>query len=274
MGSGTPNPDPNRYGSAYAVITNDQAYLVDFGPGVIRRAAEMSPAWGGDIPQLQVRKLQYAFLTHIHSDHSGGLADLILTPWVMGRDTELKLFGPKGLKRMSENILEAYELDIMYRLNGTQPANPIGYKTIVNEVDEGVIYMDENVEVTAFYNDHGNLRDSFGYVFKTKDKKILFSGDTSLSSNLRKFGNDLDILVHEVYSSEGFKTKTDDWKIYHKEHHTSSIELGIIANDLKPKTLVASHILFWGASEESIYKDIRKNFEGEVIIANDLLVVN
>ena len=274
MGSGTPNPDPNRYGSAYAVITNDQAYLVDFGPGVIRRAAEMSPPWGGDMPQLQVRKLQYAFLTHIHSDHSGGLADLILTPWVMGRDTELKIFGPKGLKRMSENILEAYELDIMYRLNGTQPANPIGYKTIVNEVDEGVIYKDENVEVTAFYNDHGSLRDSFGYVFKTKDKKILFSGDTSLSSNLRKFGNDLDILVHEVYSSEGFKTKTDDWKIYHKEHHTSSIELGIIANDLKPKKLVASHILFWGASEESIYKDIRKNFEGEVIIANDLLVIN
>jgi len=81
-------------------------------------------------------------------------------------------------------------------------------------------------------------------------------------------------LVHEVYSSEGFKTKTDNWKIYHKEHHTSSIELGLIAKDLKPKKLVASHILFWGASKESIYKDIRKNFEGEVIIANDLLVVN
>jgi len=234
----------------------------------------MSPAWGGDIPQLQVSKLQYAFLTHIHSDHSGGLADLILTPWVMGRDTELKLFGPKGLEGMSKGIISAYELDILYRLNGTQPANSIGYKTIVKEIDEGVIFQDDHVEVTAFYNDHGGLRNSFGYVFKTKDKKILFSGDTSLSNNLIKHGNDLDILVHEVYSSEGFKTKTDDWKIYHKEHHTSSIELGLIAKDLKPKKLVASHILFWGASKESIYKDIRKNFEGEVIIANDLLVVD
>ena len=187
----------------------------------------MSPAWGGDIPQLQVSKLQYAFLTHIHSDHSAGLADLILTPWVMGRDTELKLFGPKGLKAMSKGIISAYELDILYRLNGTQPANPTGYKTIVKEIDEGVIFKDDHVEVTAFYNDHGGLRNSFGYLFKTKDKKILFSGDTSLSNNLIKHGNDLDILVHEVYSSEGFKTKTDDWKIYHKEHHTSSIELGL-----------------------------------------------
>ena len=49
LGSGTPNPDPQRMGSSYAVIVNDNAYLVDFGPGVIRRAAELSPNWGGDI---------------------------------------------------------------------------------------------------------------------------------------------------------------------------------------------------------------------------------
>ena len=52
LGSGTPNPDPQRMGSAYAVIVNDNAYLVDFGPGVIRRAAELSPNWGGDIDAL------------------------------------------------------------------------------------------------------------------------------------------------------------------------------------------------------------------------------
>ena len=43
LGSGTPNPDPERKGSAYAVIVNDQAYLVDFGPGVVRSAAALSP---------------------------------------------------------------------------------------------------------------------------------------------------------------------------------------------------------------------------------------
>ena len=232
----------------------------------------MSPAWGGDIPQLQVSKLQYAFLTHIHSDHSAGLADLILTPWVMGRDTELKLFGPKGLKTMSKGIISAYELDILYRLNGTQPANPTGYKTIVKEIDEGVIFKDDHVEVTAFYNDHGGLRNSFGYLFKTKDKKILFSGDTSLSNNLIKHGNDLDILVHEVYSQSGFDRRSDVWKNYHSKHHTSTNELAEIANIAKPKLLLLTHILFWGSSEEDILDEIGFSYSGKVIVGEDLSV--
>ena len=72
--SGTPNPDPERYGSSYAVVVNDSAYLVDFGPGVMRRASAMSPSYGGQFVQLEIANIKHAFLTHIHSDHSGGLA--------------------------------------------------------------------------------------------------------------------------------------------------------------------------------------------------------
>ena len=274
LGSGTPNPDPDRHGSAYAVVVNDQAYLVDFGPGVVRRISAMSPSWGGEFPQLELQNINHAFLTHIHSDHSGGLSDLILTPWVMGRDSELNLYGPKGLKDMAQNITDAYSLDIDYRLNGTQPANSKGFISIVKEIDVGSIYKDKNIEVVAFRNSHGDLYESYGYLFITEDKKILFSGDTAVSSSLKKHAKDLDILVHEVYSSEGFKSKTDDWKIYHQAHHTSSIDLGILAKELNPVKLVASHILFWGASDESVIKDIELNFKGEVILASDLLVID
>ena len=90
---------------------------------------------------------------------------------------------------------------------------------------------------------------------------------------LKKYGKNLDILVHEVFSSETFVNKTKDWQIYHQAHHTSSIDLGIIANELKPKKLVLSHILFWGAKEESLLSDVRQNFAGETIIAKDLLVI-
>lgn len=273
LGSGTPNPDPDRYGSAYAVVVNDKAYIVDFGPGVIRRISAMSPSWGGNFTQLELQNIHHAFLTHIHSDHSGGLADLILTPWVMGRSSELNLFGPKGLKSMAKDITDAYQLDIEYRLNGTQPANDKGYKTIVSEINEGLVFKDSNVEVIAFRNSHGDLFESYGYLFITNDKRILFSGDTAISPALKKYAKNLDILVHEVYSSEGFKTKTDDWKIYHRAHHTSSIDLGILAKELKPKKLVPSHILFWGASESSVINDIKMNFDGEVILASDLLVL-
>ena len=274
LGSGTPNPDPERYGSGYAVVVNESAYIVDFGPGIVRRISAMSPTWGGDFPSMELQNINTAFLTHIHSDHSGALADLILTPWIMGRDTPLKLYGPSGLGAMSKNITEAYIDDINYRLYGSQPANELGFKTNVTEiVDDGSIYKDKNVEVIAFKNNHGDFKNSFGFLFITDDKRILFSGDTAVSANLKKYGNDLDILVHEVFSSETFVNKTKDWQIYHQAHHTSSIDLGIIADQLQPKKLVMSHILFWGASEESILNDIGVNFSGQAIIAKDLMVV-
>ncbi|MFL2715708.1 MAG: MBL fold metallo-hydrolase [Gammaproteobacteria bacterium] len=274
LGSGTPNPDPERYGSGYAVVVNESAYIVDFGPGIVRRISAMSPTWGGDFPSMELQNINTAFLTHIHSDHSGALADLILTPWIMGRDAPLKLYGPSGLGAMSKNITEAYIDDINYRLYGSQPANELGFKTNVTEiVDDGSIYKDKNVEVIAFKNNHGDFKNSFGFLFITDDKRILFSGDTAVSANLKKYGNDLDILVHEVFSSETFVNKTKDWQIYHQAHHTSSIDLGIIADELQPKKLVMSHILFWGASEESILNDIGVNFSGQAIIAKDLMVV-
>lgn len=274
LGSGTPNPDPERYGSGYAVVVNESAYIVDFGPGIVRRISAMSPTWGGDFPSMELQNINTAFLTHIHSDHSGALADLILTPWIMGRDAPLKLYGPSGLEAMSKNITEAYIDDINYRLYGSQPANELGFKTNVTEiVDDGSIYKDKNIEVIAFKNNHGDFKNSFGFLFITDDKRILFSGDTAVSANLKKYGNDLDILVHEVFSSETFVNKTKDWQIYHQAHHTSSIDLGIIADELQPKKLVMSHILFWGASEESILNDIGVNFSGQAIIAKDLMVV-
>ena len=233
----------------------------------------MSPSYGGKFAQLEIANIKQAFLTHIHSDHSGGLADLILSPWVMGRDKELRLFGPKGLKHMASNITEAYKLDIDYRLYGTQPANKKGFISIVEEIEEGIVFKDNNVTVTAFYNNHGDLKESFGYLIETIDKKIVFSGDTAISDNVKKYSKGVDVLVHEVYSSEGFESKTNDWKIYHKAHHTSSIDLGILAKEINPKILVPSHILFWGATENSIMKDIKLNFSGEVILAKDLLVI-
>ena len=116
LGSGTPNPDPERYGSGYAVVVNNSAYIIDFGPGIVRRISAMSPTWGGDYPSMELQNINIAFLTHIHSDHSGALADLILTPWIMGRNEPLRLYGPPGLNAMSKNITEAYIDDIDYRL--------------------------------------------------------------------------------------------------------------------------------------------------------------
>jgi len=42
LGTGTPSPDPDRSGPATAVVVNGTPYLIDFGPGVVRRIAAAS----------------------------------------------------------------------------------------------------------------------------------------------------------------------------------------------------------------------------------------
>ena len=273
LGSGTPNPDPNRAGSAYAVVVNETPYLIDFGPGVIRRAASMSPPWGGKIEAMTVKNFEHAFLTHIHSDHSAGLADLLLTPWIMGRDKKLNLYGPKGLEQMASSTLEAFEDDINYRIYGTQPSNKIGYKFNFYLLTEGLIYQDENVSVEAFTVPHGSFDDAYGFRFTTEDKVIVFSGDTGPSKTLEKFAAGADILVHEVYSNAGFLKKTKDWQIYHQGHHTSTFEVGEIASRAKPKLLLLSHILFWGSTKDEILKETQSTYKGEIKIAEDLMII-
>ena len=273
LGSGTPNPDPNRAGSAYAVVVHETPYLSDFGPGIIRRAASLSPPWGGKIEAMTVKNFEHAFLTHIHSDHSAGLADLLLTPWIMGRDKKLNLYGPKGLEQMASSTLEAFEDDINYRIYGTQPSNKIGYKFNFYLLTEGLIYEDENVSVEAFTVPHGSFDDAYGFRFTTKDKVIVFSGDTGPSITLEKFASGADILVHEVYSNAGFLKKTKDWQVYHQGHHTSTFEVGEIASRAKPKLLLLSHILFWGSTTDEILKETQSTYKGEIKIAEDLMII-
>src|SRR5262245_53828466 len=73
LGTGTPNADPDRSGPAVAVVVNDTPYVVDCGPGVVRRAAA---AERGGVRGLAVAKLRRLFITHLHSDHTVGLPDL------------------------------------------------------------------------------------------------------------------------------------------------------------------------------------------------------
>lgn len=273
LGSGTPNPNPERGGSAYAVIVDNTPYLVDFGPGAIRSFAALMPAWGGGMKEMDVTKIEHAFLTHIHSDHTTGLSDLLLTPWIMGRENKLNLYGPKGLEKMAGSLLDAYADDIDYRVNGTQPSNGTGYQFNFTELADGVVFQDRNLKVEAFKVNHGDFEDAYGFRFTSKDKVIVFSGDTGPSKSLERYAKDADILVHEVYSNAGFLKKTKDWQIYHRGHHTSTYEVGEIASRAKPKILVLSHILFWGADEQDILEETRTTFSGNIKIAEDLMVI-
>ena len=272
LGTGTPNAEPDRSGPSLAIIVKNKSYIVDFGPGIVRQANKLYTQDNDAYLSLKPSNLEVAFLTHLHSDHTTGYPDLIFTPWVLERDTPLKVFGPTGIKSMTENILEAYGSDIRYRIDGSEPANETGWNVEVDEIDEGIVYKDDLVEVEAFKVNHGSWENAFGYKFTTADKTIIISGDTAPSEKLIEMAKGSDILVHEVYSQSGFDRRSDVWKNYHSKHHTSTNELAEIANISKPKLLLLTHILFWGSSEEDIIDEIGSNYSGKVIVGEDLSV--
>ena len=272
LGTGNPNPDPAHSGCSVAIVVNDTPYIVDFGPGVVRQAAALSPRYGGNITGLKVKNIKRAFLTHLHSDHTTGYPDLILTPWVMGRDAPLEVYGPEGLTEMTENILKAYQEDIRYRLYGLEPANNQGWRVHSHEIGEGVIYKDENIKVEAFLVKHGSWPNAYGFRFTTPDRVIVVSGDTAPCENILKYSAGADILIHEVYYKKSYDTKNEFWRKYHAKNHTSTYELGTLAQEAKPGLIILYHILYWGASDEQLLLEIAEKYDGKVEVGKDLKV--
>jgi ribonuclease BN (tRNA processing enzyme) len=268
LGTGTPNADPTRSGPAVAVVVNQTPYVVDAGPGVVRQAAA---AYQAGISGLAVAGLNRLFVTHLHSDHTAGYPDFILTPWVLGRDQTLMVFGPPGIRAMTEHLLAAYQEDIRERLMGLEPANNQGCRVEVTEVGAGVVYDDLNVTVEAFSVNHGSWP-AFGYKFYTPDRTIAISGDTAPAESLLDSYRGCDVLIHEVYSSSGLEGHDPAWQRYHSSVHTSSRQLADIASTVRPGLLILYHQLFHGSSEQELLREIQMRYSGAVVSGADIEV--
>lgn len=269
LGTGTPNADPERSGPAVAVIVGDTPFLVDLGPGVIRRAA--AAARNGE-SALRVSNLKHAFITHLHSDHTLGYPDFIFSPWVLERMEPATVFGPPGLAAMTEHLQAAYAEDRRIRLDGLEPANPDGYRIRVREIAPGVVFTSDEVTVEAVPVQHGNWEESYAYVFTTRDRKIVISGDATPSEAIVAACDGCDVLVHEVYSAVAFERRPPEWQRYHAAFHTSTYELAELAARARPKLLVMYHQLYWGTDDAALLEEIRSRYDGAVMSAHDLAV--
>jgi ribonuclease BN (tRNA processing enzyme) len=267
LGTGSPFADPAKSGPSLAIVVNNTSYIVDAGSGLVRRAAQAKEL---GFPSLEAAQLKTLFITHLHSDHTIGLADIILTPAVLDRNAPITIYGPTGIKKMTADLMRAYKEDIAIRINGLEKGDAIAYQVNTNEIKEGEIYKDSNLTVTAFKVKHGQWENAFGFVFQTKDKKIVVSGDCTYSENLIKYAKDCDILVHEVYSDAGLKKRTQRWQDYHSTFHTSTFQLADIANQVKPKLLVLNHQLTFGTTLQSLLDEVQSKYKGVVVNGADL----
>jgi ribonuclease BN (tRNA processing enzyme) len=276
LGTGNPFPDPDRSGPATAIVVNGKAYLVDFGPGIVRRAK--AAMFDKAITALEPTNLTIAFVTHLHSDHIVGYPDLIFTPWVMGRKVPLEVYGPKGIKAMTDHVLAAWQADIDERI-ATETWQATNYrdtyKVNVHEINSGVIYKDANVTVTAFPTKHA-FPETYGYRFDTADRSIVISGDTTYSQAIIDACRGCDILIHEATTLE-FLAKRPDFQRYSVKYHTNTTQLAELASKAKPRLLIIHHASIvlrpalrpQASSPEELLKEL-SGYSGEVVVGRDL----
>ena len=266
LGTGGPRPDPASSGPATAVMVGRRVFLFDAGPGIERRLSAAG---------LPIDGVTAVFITHLHSDHTLGLPDLIFTSWVMGRRRPLQLFGPRGLRAMADHIVAAWSEDIAIRTDGLEHETPGGYRVAVHEINPGVVYDSGGVKITAIPVLHGSWKEAFGYRIDAPGRAIVISGDTRPSPAIEAAARGVDVLIHEVYPESRVAPENRpggaDWPRYLRAFHTSDVELGRLAATAGPKLLILHHIVRGVGAEAELIAGIRQGgFHGRVVIGKDL----
>lgn len=266
LGSGTPSPDPERAGAAYAVVYGDRTFLFDAGSGIMRRVAAAG---------LPIDGATRLFLTHLHSDHTLGLPDVMLTTWVMGRKRALSIVGPPGTLRMTDLILSAWKDDIAMRTEGLEHGQRDGEKVRVTETRGGIIYDSAGVRITAIRVPHGDWETALGYLIETPTRKFALSGDTGPSDSFFAAAKGVDVLVHESYPSVRLRPEDrpggEAWPHYMQTFHTSDVEIGTLAAKYAIKRVVLSHVVWMGGTPVELLAGVRRSgYNGRVSIAKDL----
>ncbi len=266
LGSGFPVPDPARMGPAYALVYGDRTFLFDAGAGAMRRAAEAG---------LPIDGFTHVFLTHLHSDHTLGLPDVMLTSWVMGRRAPMPVTGPPGTAQMTGHILAAWAEDIAVRTDGQERGQRGGERVRVHETQGGVVYDSAGVRIRALQVPHGEWKVALAYVVELPTRKIVISGDTRASDALAEAARNADVLVHETYPAIRLKPEDRpggaEWPAYMRSVHTSDEEVGVLARRAGVKTLVLSHVIWMGGTPAELEAGVRRGgYQGVVRVARDL----
>ena len=273
------------------LMVNGKGYLVDVGDGTAKRLTEAGIA----LPQLH-----RIFLTHLHGDHVIGLGPLMMFHWVLGSDSQITVSGPPGTQRFVESA-HAYVDTPIEIFRPQYPPRPQVNEVFVPEepqVASGdgptLIYSDRNVRVYAVENTHyATLRRetpaygrdrSYSYRFETTDRSIVFSGDTGPSEALANLAKDADILVTEIIDlqlqleelraiPDTTEKQLSNLIAHMEEEHLTADQIGKLATRAQVKTVVLNHIVPSNASSEQVARmvaTIRRHFEGEVIVGQDL----
>jgi ribonuclease Z len=256
LGTGTPFPNVERFGSAILVEVAGKRLLFDCGRGAVIRLTQAG---------VNPKDIDGLFVTHLHSDHVVGIPDLWLSGWFLGRNRPLPIWGPSGTHNMTEHLVQAFAFDIGIRQAAPDPLPAKGIEIDAKEVTQGEIYNDGLTRVSAFLVDHGTVKPAFGYRADSEGHSVVISGDTKFCQNLVDFARGADCLIDVAWSA-GWKNPTPP----SKRSIASAEDAGRVFAIVKPKLGVVYHY----KDEEGLWEAVRKEYKGLLVISRDLMAIN
>jgi ribonuclease Z len=275
LGTSTPNPLADRFGPSTLVEAGNEKLIFDCGRGATIRL------WQLRIPLGTVK----LFITHLHSDHTVGIPDLWLTgfsPLPYGRrNAPFAVYGPKGTAEMMSYLEKAYAADIENRREFIPNFSPQQAAIVAKDIEEGVVYDQNTMRVTAFKVKHANLKDAFGFRVDYRGHAVVISGDMAPNENFIKYAQGADVVIHEVGVARP-ELLDKDAGVRHMlaTHHSSPEDAARDFARIKPKLAVYTHYTrprrddIPEVSIEEIISRTRAIYSGPLEAGEDLMSIS
>jgi len=276
LGTGSPNPLPERQGAAVLLSCEHEHLLFDAGRGVTTQLVR-----SGVAPQA----LTAIFITHHNYDHIGNLGDLLLTAW-HGGCTHLPIIGPPGTDQIVHALFDqVYQREIAFShalAQATAASLPDIHATMpITIMTNGQTYQYGEWHITAAAVDHGHrlglTHDEWpclAYRIERAGKSIVISGDTVACANLITLAQGADVLVQCCFLADADLT-TPARRLLADVVITTSEQAGKIAAQAGVKTLVLTH--FSDMQPEmlaAIQTDVQRDFHGQIYLGMDLMTID
>jgi ribonuclease Z len=268
LGTGYPRPQIKQFGPSTLIQVGDERFLFDCGRGAAIRLAQLGESF---------KKIDALFLTHLHSDHVVGIPDIWLSGWVQGpRDLPFRVWGPLGTEKMMAHLEKAFEFDIHMRRDVDGKLPPQGVVVIATDIDEGVVYDEGGVKITAFEVDHHPVAPALGFRIDSGGHSVALSGDTRPTENLVRFAKGVDLIIQEAVSPNWFRqltasTLTSSQTEAIIAHHSTPQQAGEMFAQILPRLAVYSHIENSPEAAEELISGTSETYDGPVLVGEDLM---